>query len=210
MSKFVIIGTAHRSTEPGKCSPDGRLKECVYSREIALKVCAELNKMGIRAIVDYEPLELPKQMRNTDVQKERNNELKMRVDVVNYYCEQFGAKNVVYVSIHNNASSADGEWHKAEGWQVHVSTRASMSSKRMADCLFDAALKQGMKTRQRMPSQKYWPQDLYVLNHTKCPAVLTENLFQDNKEDVAFLLSDEGKEKIVRLHVNGIVDYLDD
>nr|DAT77576.1 MAG TPA: MurNAc-LAA [Caudoviricetes sp.] len=25
---------------------------------------------------------------------------------------------------------------------------------------------------------------------TKCPAVLTENLFQDNKEDVEFLLSE--------------------
>ena len=33
----------------------------------------------------------------------------------------------------------------------------------------------------------------YILKHTKCPAVLTENLFQDNKEDVGFLLSEEGK-----------------
>lgn len=28
---------------------------------------------------------------------------------------------------------------------------------------------------------------------TKCPAILTENLFQDNKEDVDFLLSEKGK-----------------
>ena len=33
-------------------------------------------------------------------------------------------------------------------------------------------------------------------NCLNCPAVLTENMFQDNKEDVKFLLSDEGKEKI--------------
>ena len=38
--------------------------------------------------------------------------------------------------------------------------------------------------------------------------VLTENLFQDNKDDVDFLLSDKGKEAIVKLHVDGIVSYL--
>jgi N-acetylmuramoyl-L-alanine amidase len=44
---------------------------------------------------------------------------------------------------------------------------------------------------------------------TNCPAVLTENLFMDNKEDVKLLLSEEGKNKIVNLHVKGILTYLD-
>ena len=48
----------------------------------------------------------------------------------------------------------------------------------------------------------------YILKHTVCPAVLTENLFQDNREDVDFLLSDEGRQKIVTLHVQGICKYL--
>ena len=48
----------------------------------------------------------------------------------------------------------------------------------------------------------------YILKHTNCPAVLTENLFQDNREDVDYLLSDAGKQAIVRLHVKGIIDYL--
>jgi N-acetylmuramoyl-L-alanine amidase len=43
---------------------------------------------------------------------------------------------------------------------------------------------------------------------TKCPAVLTENLFQDNKKDVEFLLSEKGKETIVNLHVEGIINYI--
>mgnify|MGYP003524248588 FL=1 len=42
---------------------------------------------------------------------------------------------------------------------------------------------------------------------TICPAVLTENLFQDNKEDVKFLLSNEGKEIIANIHVNAILEY---
>jgi N-acetylmuramoyl-L-alanine amidase len=43
---------------------------------------------------------------------------------------------------------------------------------------------------------------------TICPAVLTENLFQDNKEDVNFLLSEKGKQAIVDAHYNGIVKYI--
>ena len=37
---------------------------------------------------------------------------------------------------------------------------------------------------------------------------MTENLFQDNMEDVDFLLSEEGKKSIVETHVIGIINYL--
>nr|DAH97458.1 MAG TPA: MurNAc-LAA [Caudoviricetes sp.] len=43
---------------------------------------------------------------------------------------------------------------------------------------------------------------------TNCPAILTENLFQDNKEDVDFLLSEKGKQAIVDVHYNAIIKYL--
>lgn len=48
----------------------------------------------------------------------------------------------------------------------------------------------------------------YILMNTKCPAVLTESLFQDNKADVDFMLSPKGKEAIVGLHIDGIISYL--
>ena len=35
--------------------------------------------------------------------------------------------------------------------------------------------------------------DLHIPEHTKCPAVLTENLFQYYAADVAFLQSNKGK-----------------
>jgi N-acetylmuramoyl-L-alanine amidase len=47
-----------------------------------------------------------------------------------------------------------------------------------------------------------------MLSDTSCPAVLTENLFQDNKEDVEYLLSDKGKLEIVDLHYEAIVNYI--
>ena len=206
---IVILGTAHRMREPGKESPDKRLKECVYSREICKEVAAKLRSYGCKVEIDYEPLDLPKTMQSPVVRQERNNELSMRVNYVNEICRQKGAKNVLYVSIHVNAIGTDGKWHDAKGWQVCVSDKASDSSRKLANCLFDAAKQNGLKMRQPTITQKYWPQSLFVLNNTKCPAVLTENLFQDNRADVDYLLSDAGRHAIARLHVEGILRYIE-
>lgn len=37
---------------------------------------------------------------------------------------------------------------------------------------------------------------------------MTESLFQDNKADCDFLLSEEGTKAIVELHTNGIINYI--
>lgn len=50
--------------------------------------------------------------------------------------------------------------------------------------------------------------NLYLLKHTKCAAVLTENMFQDSLSDVSFLQSHSGMEAITMLHVEGIREYL--
>ena len=59
-----------------------------------------------------------------------------------------------------------------------------------------------------MPDQLYWQQNLAICRDTNCPAVLTENFFQDNKEDVEYLLSPEGKQTVAQIHIDGIVKYL--
>lgn len=205
---MIILGTAHRMREPGKESPDKRLKECVYSRELCKDIQAILRAYGYKVEIDYEPLDLPKSNQSSIVKQERNNELAIRVNYVNEICKQHESKNVLYVSIHVNAVGTDGKWHDARGWQVCVSNNSSESSKKLANSLYDAAKQNGLKMRQPSPTQKYWEENLYVLTHTKCPAVLTENLFQDNKADVDYLLSEEGKHAIARLHVEGILRYL--
>lgn len=205
----VILGTAHRLREPGKQSCDGRLREAVYSREVCKAVAAKLQAMGYRAEVDLESPDLPRQMQSPSTAQERQRELALRVNAVNEVCRQQGPQNVVYVSVHVNASGSDGRWHTANGWQVCVGTKASASSKLLARCLYDAAREHGLRMRQPAASQQYWEQSLYVLNNTRCPAVLTENLFQDNLRDVDFLLSDEGHHAIERLHVEGIIRYIE-
>ena len=206
----IAIGTPHRLREPGKQSPDGSLRECVYGREIASEVAAKLQAMGYKCVIDYMPLDLPKQMQSPMADQERQRELAMRVNFINELCRQNGKQNVIYVCIHVDASPpVDNKWHQANGWSVRVGTKASAKSKLLADCLFDAAEAHGLKMRRPSKDQKYWPQALYVLNRTDCPAVLTENLFQDNINDVALLLSDEGRHIIERIHVEGIIKFIE-
>lgn len=190
----ILIDNGHGENTAGKRSPDGRLLEWKYSREIAAEVVKRLKTM------DYNAQQL--------VTEENDISLGTRCKRVNDICKHFGASNVLVVSVHCNAAGADGKWHDARGWQACVSLNASAKSKQLASYLFDAAQAQGLKMRSPKPGQKWWAQNLAICRDTKCPAVLTENLFQDNLADVDFLLSEEGREAIVNLHVNGIINYI--
>ena len=89
-----------------------------------------------------------------------------------------------------------------------LNTGASKNSLKLANILHDCAKAEGLGIRNPMPNQKYWKANFAILRRTNCPAVLTENLFQDNKEDVKILLSPEGEQKIINLHVNAIKKYI--
>lgn len=129
---------------------------------------------------------------------------------VNDICKQVGTKNVLLVSIHNNAAGADGKWRSARGFSAHVGLNASSKSKMLAQYLWNEAIAQGLKGNRSVPAASYIAQNLAICRDTLCPAVLTENLFQDNKEDVELLLSEEGKEKVTATHVNAIVEFIKD
>ena len=179
-----------------KQSPDGRIKEYVYCREIVAEVVKRLRAQGYDA-------------ENT-VPEKGDISLGERCARVNAWCDRLGAKNVVFVSIHNNAAGC-GQWMSARGWEAWTSKGQTMGDK-LADCLYDAAQKylpQGTKIRTDLTDgDRDKEGNLAVVRGTKCAACLTENLFQDNREDVEYLLSPEGREAIITLHVEGIKAYV--
>ena len=189
----VLIDNGHGENTPGKRSPDGRLREWSYTREIADMVVAGLRKLGI----DAERI----------VKEDTDVPLSERCRRANAIYKEAG-KKAILVSIHCNAAGNGASWMSARGWSVFVSNNASANSKRLADCLAKAAGEKGVNIRKQMPSQLYWEQNLAICRDSNCPAVLTENLFQDNKEDVEYLLSREGKQTVVQIHVDGIIKYL--
>ena len=210
---IVILGTAHLGTTPGKCSPDGKFRECEYSREIVKIIKEGLEKKGITTIIDYEPLEPNSKIKSATAKQEQSRELTWRANFVNNLCSKYGTSNCVYVSVHVNAAGSDGKWKNARGWSVYTSPGQTKSDS-LATLLYDEA-----KTILPHDSKYYVSSDFsdgdpdyeakfYILTHTKCPAVLTENLFQDNKDDVAFLTSNEGKQKIADIHINGIYKWI--
>ena len=189
----VLIDNGHGENTPGKRSPDGRLMEWVYSREIADMVVAGLRKKGI----DAERI----------VKEDSDVPLSERCRRANAIYKETG-KKAILVSIHCNAAGSGGSWMNARGWSVFVSNNASTSSKKLATSLCEVAESMKLQVRRPAPKQPYWEQNLAICRDTNCPAILTENFFQDNKEDVEYLLSAEGKRDVVRIHVEGIAKYL--
>lgn len=199
--KTIILGTAHLKSTPGKCSPDKRLREYKYSREVCSNVKAILEGMGYKVFIDIE---------DEDLKITSSQELQKRVKIVNDLQKKY--KNCIYVSIHVNAAGADGKWHNATGWSAYTSV-GKTSADRLASCMYESA-KFNLKDKKLRTDNSDGDPDLesnfYVLKHTNCPAVLTENFFQDTKEDVDYLLSDEGFHSIVRLHVEGILKFINE
>lgn len=190
----VLIDNGHGANTKGKCSPDGLLREYRWAREIASRLEAELTARGYDAV--------------RIVTEEYDVSLTERINRINGLCKEHGAGNCVLVSIHINAAGADGKWHDARGWSGWVSKNASEKSREFARMLYDEATRRGLRGNRSVPADRCWVGDFAICRGSRCPAVLTENLFQDNREDAAFLLSEKGKEEIVKLHFDAIAEYV--
>ena len=192
----ILLDPGHGIETLGKRSPDGKFLEYQYNRLIASRVIAELLDCGYDAQILVPEI--------SDIS------LVERCRRVNAVCDELGTANVILVSIHVNAAGSDGKWHSASGWSAYTTpgiTRADL----LAYDLYEAAKKYLVSQKIRLfngPKEPDFESNLYLLKHTKCPAALTENMFQDCRRDVDFLQSRAGKEAITMLHVDGIMDYL--
>lgn len=196
-SMIILIDNGHGKETAGKCSPDGTLKEWAYTREIARRVWEELLHRGHEAI-----LVCP---------AEQDMPLSKRVRFVNDIVKEEGKDNVLLVSIHCNAAGNGSQWMKASGWEAYTSPGRTKAD-RLAECFYKHAEKElaaDFRVRvDRSDGDSDKEASFYILAKTRCPAILTENLFMDNQNDVRFLLSELGKVKLTWLHVKAIVDYI--
>lgn len=193
----ILIDNGHGENTPGKQSPDGRLKEWEYTRVMAKRIeqCLRCKGYDVERIVPEK----------TDVS------LKERVRRVNAICKEQGKENVLLVSIHVNAAGNGRDWSTARGFSAHVGLNASARSKALAEQLWDEALYQGMEGNRSVPTEgkRYIAQNLAMCRDTACAAVLTENCFQDNEDDVRFLLSERGRAAVTAVHVNAIIQFIE-
>ena len=201
---IVLIDNGHGSDTRGKCSPDGKFREYAYARQIAAMVVDTLKAQGVDArLLVPESADIP---------------LTVRAARANALCDRYGAANVCLVSIHVNAAGSDGKWHQATGWEAWTSPGQTRGDS-LAECLYDAAgsllppefpsvpksrlIRVDMADGDRDKEEKFT-----VLTKSKCPACLTENFFQDTLSDVQWLSSERGKQTIKKIHVLGILAYI--
>lgn len=192
----ILIDPGHGIDTPGKRSPDGLFREYLWNRQVADLILEGLVSAGVDASL---------------VVTETNDvTLRNRVNRVNTICNRVGASNVLLVSVHANAAGNGSAWMNAKGWSCYTS-KGKTKSDQVAECLYDAfeAEFQDRKIRKDMSDgDRDWEENFYVLQKSKCPAVLLENFFYDNREECAWMLQEETKRRIAGAAVKGIIKYI--
>ena len=202
----ILIDNGHGIQTKGKRSPEGQLLEYAYTRELARQIVSILQSRG------YDSKLL--------VPEDDDISLEERVRRINKICLTYEPSspaptgdlmpNVILISIHVNATGDGTKWMNATGWSCYT-CKDQIESDRLADCLYKAAIKHFPDRSIRtdyFDKDPDWEENFYILRYTLCPAVLTENFFQDSLSDVRYLRSEVGKQAIVDTHVEGITDFL--
>jgi len=189
----ILLDNGHGINTPGKRSPDwedgSHLSEWKWTREVALRIEVELRKVGVHV--------------QRIVPESHDVPLWERCRRVNSIAATSGAENCLLLSLHVNAST-DG---RAGGWETHTYLGQTVSD--LYATLFWKEAEKRLSGLFKMRGDHAdgdpdWDSNFAILRDTVCPAVLTENLFMDNREDCRFLLSETGMQSITDLHVAGI------
>ena len=208
----ILIDNGHGHNTSGKYSPllknsgldidaafikDGRFKEYLYTRFIAKDIVDILKSM------DYDARLL--------TPEDNDISLSERVNRVNKVCNTYGAGNVLLISIHANAIGDGNNWMTGKGWEAYT-TRGTTNSDKLASFLY----KRAHSNFENRNVREDWSDgdadkesDFYIIKKANCPAVLSENFFFTNQEDLKYMTSDEGLHAVVRTHVEGIIDYIE-
>lgn len=189
---MVILDNGHGHTTPDKRSPvwdDGtQLFEWEFARDIVRQVHERLQRLSIASTIL--------------VPEAADVRISTRANRANELYKKYPGSFLI--SVHGN-------WHKdsqSNGWEVFVYTDKTRS-KHLAECFFDAAKKNLSEFKMRQGNGTvYKIENFGILRETNCPAILTENLFYSNERECKFMLSDLGQERIAKLHIEGILNFI--
>lgn len=183
---LVLLDNGHGKETPGKRSPvwkDGtsQIFEWEYTRRLTKEIQYELTKLGIDSI--------------RIVDGDEDVKLSARARIVNEYCKK---DRCILVSVHLNATP------NATGWEVWT-TKKENNSDKLAQYFLDVFPEIFPDEKLRGAKEE----DFTLLYKSNCPCVLTENFFMDSLKDKELLQSQDGFNKIVKLHVEAIKKYME-
>ena len=192
----IIIDNGHGIDTKGKRSPlwpDGsQLFEWEFNRDIANRLKEQLKVFQIYSVLlvpEIEDISLEERCRRANKIYEHYKEL---------------GHDTILVSIHANAGGGTG-------WECFT-TPGTTRSDAMATILYQKAEQLFPKsTKIRKDNSDGDPDkesQFYILKHTKCPAILTENFFMDNESDCKLLMTDNFRELIASVHADAIKEII--
>lgn len=193
-NNIIILDNGHGLETPGKRSPDGMFREYRWCRDFVKLLKSRLEHWG------YKVIEL--------VPEEEDISLIARANRVNEIYKLHN--NCILISVHNNGAGDGSKWYNATGWEAWTSPGNTRSDK-LAEILYEEAELKGLNTRKDLSDLDADKEASFtILTKTKCPAVLTENMFMDSKKDLEFLNSENGVKTLIDIHLNAVRRYFED
>jgi N-acetylmuramoyl-L-alanine amidase len=111
--------------------------------------------------------------------------------------------NCILISVHANAIGDGKDWNlNAKGSTVLISPRASETSR-----VFGKMLSENIASFGKFSNRGVKKRHLYVLNKTKCPAVLSENGFMTHPDDACKLASHYWRKQIALAHITSMIEW---
>lgn len=161
MSKKVFISVGHGGSDPGAVA--NGIKEKDVNLVIALACRNELVRHGV----------------DVGISRTKDEDDKTKVAECNAFC----SASDYALDIHNNAGGGDGVeiYHHYKGG----------ASKTLAQNVLDAIVAIGQNSRGLKIRKNALGKDYYqFIRETKCPAIIVECAFLDNKKDVQIINTD--------------------
>jgi len=168
---IVLIDPGHGAETPGKCSPDGSLREYEFNRDVSRRLQKQLQSAGIDSRLTVSD--------NTDMPLIKRTNLARELKKRGY--------DVLLVSIHANAAGKG--WGPAQG----IETFTNDDAQRLAD-LIQRRLVEVTGRRNRGVKKA----DLHITRETArygIPGVLCELGFMTNKDECTLLKTPDYREK---------------
>tara|TARA_Y100000389_G_scaffold132302_1_gene129732 strand:+ start:5113 stop:5859 length:747 start_codon:yes stop_codon:yes gene_type:complete len=180
--KYQTAGKRSPKWEDGTQLFEGEFNRAVVKRLI--KLCEE---KGISCI--------------NLVDTEEDISLRSRTDKANdIWRKEYdkGGKSCIYVSVHANGFDQES----ANGWSVYTSEGETKSDKvaqvlaEKAEAEFpDHKMRRDTRDGDADKESNFW-----VLRKTVMPAILSENFFMTNERESKLILSEEGRDRVAKIH----------
>ena len=188
-----VIDAGHGGEDGGAVG--GGLVEKDLNLDIALRLAALLEKEGVRTVLTRDE-DILLYDRESDYRgKKKAQDLRRRLEITE------STENPVLVSIHMNYFPQT----QYSGLQVWYGT-ADASSKTLADLIQSGAKNALQPSNKRVT--KAASSSIFLLHHTKAPAVLVECGFLSNPGEARALGDAEYRQKLAEVIFSAIVEYI--